>query len=171
MSGKNKRRVAVGGGARTPFAKAGAQLRGHSALDLATHAVNGALDIADLDSDTVDELAFGTVIVDPAIPHIAREVNFRSDLPSDVRAVTITDNCITGTSAIQSVHNSIALGRADIGIAGGVECMSNPPVMFRTEANDIFLRASRRPSIAHRIKATIARNKRRVRPVFSFVGT
>ena len=52
MSGKNKRRVAVGGGARTPFAKAGAQLRRHSALDLATHAVNGALDIADLDRET-----------------------------------------------------------------------------------------------------------------------
>ncbi len=67
MMDKTKRRVAVVGGARTPFAKAGTALKGHSALDLATHSVNGALKKLDLDPGTVDDLAYGTVIVDPGI--------------------------------------------------------------------------------------------------------
>ncbi len=153
MSENKTRKVAIIGGARTPFAKAGAQLKGYSALDLATHSVDGAIEKVDIDPKIVDELAYGTVIVNPAIPHLAREVNFRSALPADVRAVTLTDNCITGTSAIQSVYNSIALGRADVGIAGGVESMSNPPVMFMPEASRIFLETSRARSFGDRLKA------------------
>lgn len=153
MSETKQQRVAIVGGARTPFAKAGAHLKDYSALELATHAVNGALEKVGVEPGLVDELAYGAVIVDPAIPHLAREVNFRSALPAEVRAITLTDNCITGTSAIQSTYNSIVLGRADIGIAGGVESMSNPPVMFTPEASEIFLDASRARSFVDRLKA------------------
>ena len=158
------RRVAIVGGARTPFAKAGAQLKGYSALDLGTHAVDGALEKTGVAPGAVDELAFGTVIVDPAIPHLAREVNFRSKLPSAVRSITLTDNCITGTSAIQSVYNSIVLGRADVGIAGGVESMSNPPVMFTPEASRIFLDASRARSFGSRIRTLSRLRPRHFKP-------
>ena len=115
--------------------------------------MDGALQNVDLDPLLVDELAYGSVIVDPAIPHLAREVNFRSHLPSEVRAITLTDNCITGTSAIQSVFNSIALGRADVGLAGGVESMSNPPVLFAPKGGQIFLEASRARSLGERLRA------------------
>ncbi len=100
MNSKTKNRVAVVGGARTPFAKAGTALKDFSALELATHSVNGALEKLALDPNTVDQLVYGTVIVDPAIPHLAREVNFRSELPAEVRALTVTDNCISGTGTV-----------------------------------------------------------------------
>ena len=164
MTQKDVRRVAIVGGARTPFAKAGAQLKDYSALELATHAVNGALEKSSVDPIFVDELAFGAVIVDPAIPHIAREVNFASELPSDVRSITVTDNCITGTTAIQTVHDSIALGRADVGIAGGVESMSNPPVMFTPEASKIFLEASRAKSTGERFREFAKLRPRHLKP-------
>jgi acetyl-CoA acetyltransferase family protein len=135
-------RVAIVGGARTPFAKAGTILQEYSALDLATHSVNGVLQKLDIDPNLVDRLVYGTVIVHPAIPHIAREVNFNSMLPASVESLTVTDNCITGTSAIASVYDSIMLGRAEIGIAGGVESMSNPPVLFRRAAGRLLLEAT-----------------------------
>lgn len=164
MSKTENRRVAIIGGARTPFAKAGAQLKDYSALDLATHSVNGALEKVGLDPLIVDELAYGTVVVDPAIPHIAREVNFQSELPAYVRAISLTDNCITGTSAIQSVFNSISLGRADTGIAGGVESMSNPQLMFTPEASQIFLNASRAKSLGGRVKAFAKLRPKHLKP-------
>lgn len=164
MSQPDSRRVAIVGGARTPFAKAGAQLKDYSSLDLATRAVDGALQKVGLNPELVDELAYGTVVVDPSIPHLAREVNFRSDLPPEVRAVTLTDNCITGTSAIQSVYNSIVTGRADVGIAGGVESMSNPPVMFTPEASKIFLGASRARSLGDRLKIFAKLRPRHFKP-------
>ncbi len=156
MSNKTKNRVAVVGGVRTPFAKAGTALKEISALELAVHSVNGALEKLALDPSTVDQLVYGTVVVDPSIPHLAREVNFRSKLPAEVRALTVTDNCISGTSAIAAVHDAIVTGRAEIGIAGGVESMSNPPVLFTKRASRIFLDAAGAKTLSGRIK-TLAR--------------
>ena len=164
MSNQTKRRVAVVGGARTPFAKAGTALKDVSALELATHTVNGALEKVDLDPTTVDQLVYGTVIVDPAIPHLAREVNFKSELPAEVRALTITDNCISGTSAIASVHDAIVTGRAETGIAGGVESMSNPAVLFTKRAGRIFLEAARAKSFSGRIKSLARLRSRDFKP-------
>ncbi len=156
MSNKTKTRVAVVGGVRTPFAKAGTALKEISALELATHSVNGALEKLALDPSAVDQLVYGSVVVDPSIPHLAREVNFRSKLPAEVRALTVTDNCISGTSAIASVHDAIVTGRAETGIAGGVDSMSNPPVLFTKRASRIFLDAAGAKTLSGRIK-TLAR--------------
>lgn len=153
MTNAGKNRVAVIGGARTPFAKAGRELKDHSALELGTHSVNGALQKLDLDPQTVDQLAYGVVIVVPTIPHLAREINFASELPASVQALTVTDNCISGTSAIAAVHDAIATGRADSGIAGGVESMSNPPVMFTKEAGRILLNAKTAKTPGEKLKA------------------
>jgi acetyl-CoA acetyltransferase family protein len=56
-----------------------------------------------------------------------------------VRALTIVDNCITGTSAIAGVMAGIQSGRCDGGIAGGVESLSNPPVLFSRAASRKFM--------------------------------
>ena len=153
MSSATKQRVAVVGGARTPFAKAGTALKDFSALDLGVHSVNGALEKLGLDPAAVDQLVYGVVVVDPAIPHLAREINFRSALPSDVQALTITDNCIGGTSAIASIHDAIVTGRSQVGIAGGVESMSNPPVLFNKHASQVFLDAAAAKSFGGRVRA------------------
>ena len=51
-------RVAVVGGARTPFVKAGTVFRKFTALDLARHAIEGLFEKQALDPNTVDELFF-----------------------------------------------------------------------------------------------------------------
>src|SRR6056297_3257183 len=112
MNSKKVNRVAIVGGARTPFAKMGTALKEYSSLALGTHSVDGALEKLDLDPAVVDQLVYGVVIVDPVIPHLAREINFRSRLPSTVQALTLTDNCISGTSAIASIHDAIAAAGA-----------------------------------------------------------
>jgi acetyl-CoA acetyltransferase family protein len=134
----NPERIAVVGGARTPFAKAGTALKDRTALELGAHAVDGALTKLDLDPDFVDQLAYGIVTVDARVPHLAREINFSSRLPDTVRSVTITDNCITSISAIESVHDAIAAGRSRVGIAGGVESLSNPSVLWSRRATRVL---------------------------------
>jgi acetyl-CoA acetyltransferase family protein len=144
-------RVAIISGARTPFARAGAELKRRSALELAVHAVNGALEISGLDPASVDELQFGIVVVTPRIPQFSREVCFASRLPARVRALTLVDNCITGISAVSALSDSIFQGRAELGIAGGVESMSNPPVLFRQRASRIFVDIARARGLRHRL--------------------
>ena len=112
-------RVAVIAGQRTPFVKALTVFKDVPALDLATHAVNGLLSHTSVDPQSIPELQLGLVVVEPRIPHMAREVVFKSDLTSATRAVTVTDNCITGTSALLGMHDAIALGRIDAWHCGG----------------------------------------------------
>ncbi|NIR31025.1 MAG: acetyl-CoA C-acyltransferase [Gammaproteobacteria bacterium] len=151
MNNHSKTRVAVLGGARTPFARAGTLFKDRSALQLAAHSIEGLLAKHPFDPETA-VLAYGIVIVDPRTPHFAREVVFRSPLPSSVRAVTVTDNCITSLSAMEHVHGALVAGRADAGIAGGVECMSNPPLLFGETASRIFRDAGLARSGAERIR-------------------
>ena len=134
----NNNRVAVIGGARTPFAKAGTHLRQRTALELGTHSVDGALAKLDLDPGLVDQLVYGIVTLDARVPHLAREVNFASLLPDSVRSITVTDNCITSVTAIESLHDAITTGRARVGIAGGVESMSNPSVLWSRNATRVL---------------------------------
>jgi acetyl-CoA acetyltransferase family protein len=145
-------RVAVVGGARTPFVKAGTKFRKHRALDLAVHSVNGALDKLDVDPNIVDTLVFGIVVVDARVPHLAREVNFSSKLPVSTRSLTITDNCITSASGVELLVDSIMAGRAEVGMAGGVESMSNPSVLVSEKASRIFLDAAGAKSLGDRLK-------------------
>ncbi len=143
--------VAIISGARTPFAKAGTSLRGRSALDLAAHAVNGTLEMSGLEPESVNELQFGIVVVTPRIPQFSREVCFASRLPGSVRALTLVDNCITGISAVSALSDSIRAGRAELGIAGGVESMSNPAILFREKASRIFVDMANTRSLRQRL--------------------
>lgn len=152
----NNTRVAVIGGSRTPFAKAGTALRKYSALDLSSHAVNGLLDKQALDPNSVEELVYGITVVDARTPQFAREVVFSSQLPSSVRALTVINNCITGTSAITSVYDSIVEGRAEIGLAGGVESMSNPSVLFGRRASRVFLDAASAKTTGQKLRICAA---------------
>jgi len=145
-------RVAIVAGARTPFAKAGTKLKEHKALDLARHAVDGLLTKHDLDPAKLDEMVFGIVVLDPRRPQFAREVAFASKLPSSTPAWTVTDNCITGTTAMMAVADSIRAGRAEVGLAGGVESMSNPAVLFSPTASRVFVDLSNAKSLKDRIE-------------------
>ncbi len=145
-------RVAVVGGSRTPFVKAGTVFRKYSPLELSVHSVNGLLEKQKLDPQSVDELVYGITVLDARIPHFAREVVFSSSLPSAIQALTVANNCITGTSAITAIHDSIVAGRAEIGIAGGVESMSNPAVLFSKRASRSFLDAASAKTLGQRLR-------------------
>ena len=149
----NGGRIAIVDGVRTPFAKVGTVFKDYSAKELAVHCVNALLDRAELPAEQVDELIFGNVILDPRVPHLAREIVFASRLPVDVRALTIVDNCITGTSALAAVMADIQTGRARVGIAGGVESMSNSAVLFTRGAARKFVELATTRSLGGRLAA------------------
>lgn len=90
--------------------------------------------------------------MDARVPHLAREVVFLTGLPATTRALTLTDNCVTSISAIAAIHDSITSGRAEVGIAGGVESMTHPSVLFGKKASRIFLDVSSAKTMVSRIR-------------------
>ncbi|HEX9627425.1 MAG TPA: acetyl-CoA C-acyltransferase [Acidiferrobacterales bacterium] len=152
----NPPRVAIVAGLRTPFVKAGTVFRRHSPLKLASHAVAGLLDRHQVDPAGIDELVYGIVLCDPRIPNLAREIVFNTPLPAGVRAHTVSNNCITGIHAVTALHDAIVSGRAEAGIAGGVESMSNPAVLFRPRAARRFLDFAMARGLGARLKRALA---------------
>ena len=161
MSDENSIRVAIVGGIRTPFVKANTAFKKYTSLELGTYAVNGLIERFNLSVEFLDELVYGWVIADPRVPNVARELVFNAGLPSTVKAHTVSNNCITGIHAITSVYDSIREGRTQIGIAGGVESMSNPPVMFGRRASRVFLDIATSKSFGSR-----AAHSLKIRPGF-----
>jgi acetyl-CoA acetyltransferase family protein len=151
MTQKSSTRVAIIAGTRTPFAKAGTAFKDYSPLDLGVHAVSGLIKTHKVPPESVDELVYGIVILDPKIPNLAREIVFKAKLPSTVRAHTVSNNCITGIHAITAIYDSIVGGRTEVGIAGGTESMSNPPLLFGEKISRIFLDAASEKSFGPKL--------------------
>jgi acetyl-CoA acetyltransferase family protein len=134
-----RERVAVIGGARTPFVKAGTAFSNYSMQQLGAHVLKGVLERYPVKAESIDEFIFGAVLLDPRTPNWAREILFAAGLPKTVYAHSVSNNCISGLVAATSVAERIALGLTKIGIAGGSESMSNPPLLFSSGATKKFL--------------------------------
>ena len=147
------RRVAIIGGVRTPFAKAGTALRDFSAIELGKLAVRELLHRTGVDPNSVELLAFGSVIPSVIAPNIAREVALMPQLPKGVQAWSVGRACASANQAITDAADQIALGHADVAIAGGAESLSNVPILHSRGFSDALVAASKAKTLGARIGA------------------
>ena len=154
------RRVAIVAGLRTPFAKSGTVFRDVTATSLARHAARELLVRSELDGREVDEVVFGQVVPSVRVPNVAREVSLLPQLLPSVPAYSLNRACASAAQAITNAADQIALGHADTVIAGGVESLSDIPVLHSRRFSQILVDASKARSVAGRIGA-IARTRPR----------
>ncbi len=112
---------------RTPMGSFGGTLKGFSANELGSISISGSLKAAGLDPKTVDEVLFGNVCQANLGQAPARQAALGADIPNTVPATTINKVCSSGIKAVMMASQAIALGQADIIVAGGMESMSNVP--------------------------------------------
>ena len=148
----NGRRAAVVAGCRSPFCKSGTVLRDIPAVDLARHAVVELVHRANITGKEVDELYFGQVVPSPVVPNIAREVSLLPQFPPSIPAASINRACASANSAIATGQDQIVLGRADVVVAGGVEALSDIPILHSRRFSDLLVGLSKARSTAARLK-------------------
>ncbi|HRG23614.1 MAG TPA: acetyl-CoA C-acyltransferase [Chitinophagaceae bacterium] len=112
---------------RTPMGSFGGSLKSMTATQLGAVALKGALQKAGLAADKVQDVLMGCVIQANLGQAPARQAAKFAGLPNEVNCTTINKVCASGMKAISLAAQSIALGDADIVIAGGMESMSNVP--------------------------------------------
>ncbi len=117
-------------GSRTPFLKARGRPGPFSAADLALAAARPLLARQNFPLSAVDEVILGCVMPGPDEANIARIVSLRLGLGERVPAWTVQRNCASGMQALDCAAQSIAQGRAELVLAGGVEAMSHAPVLL-----------------------------------------
>jgi acetyl-CoA acyltransferase len=147
------RRVAIVEGCRTPFARAGSELSQMSGVQLGTVAVRELLNRAELDPAEVEHLIFGTVVPSIPAPNVSREVALEAGLPPDVPAFTVSRACASSAQAITSAAETILNGYADVIVTGGVEVLSDVPMLLSRSLRDALVSASRARSVGARMKA------------------
>jgi acetyl-CoA acyltransferase len=161
----NGRRVAIVAGVRTPFARAGTVLRTLSAIDLGRRCVAELIHRTEIDPAMVDALVFGTVVPSVLAPNIAREVSLLPHLPKGVPAFTVSRACASANQAITDAADQIALGHAEVVIAGGAESLSTVPILHSRGFSDALVAASRARSTGARVRALTTIRPRDLVPV------
>src|SRR5229473_2166781 len=152
MPGLNGRRVAVIAGVRTPFAKAGTVLKDARAVDLARYAARELLERTNLDGHEVDEVIFGQVVPSALVPNVGREVSLLPQLPKEIPAYSLNRACASANQAITAGQDQISLGNANVIIAGGVESLSDIPILASRRLADTLMEASKARTLTRRLR-------------------
>jgi acetyl-CoA C-acetyltransferase len=165
LVGSSVRRVAILGGARIPFARAhGAYARvGNQAM--LTAALQAVVSRFALDGLRLGEVAAGAVIKHSRDFNLARECLLGTTLDPHTPAFDLQRACGTSLEAAIGVANKIALGQIDAGIAGGVDTVSDPPVVYPRDYQQILLRAFRAKSALGRLAPFLGLRPRHFKPV------
>lgn len=119
--------VVIVAAGRSPVGNFSGGLSSLSAVDLGAQVIKGVLDRAGVSPADVDEVILGQVLTAAAGQNPARQASIHAGIPDTVPAMTINKVCGSGLKAVSLATQAIALGDADIIIAGGQESMSQAP--------------------------------------------
>ena len=123
-------KVVIVGAARTPFGSFQGALSPLNASELGAAAVRAAVSRAGLTGADVGQVYMGNVLPAGMGQAPARQVVRYAGLPDSVPAVTVSKVCGSGLEAVIQAARTVALGDADIVVAGGMESMSNAPYLL-----------------------------------------
>jgi acetyl-CoA C-acetyltransferase len=131
ISGRERRRnmkgVVLAGGVRTPVGAFQGVFSEVSAVDLGTAVVKEALNRTGIKPEQVEDVIMGSILQGGQGQNPARQVLLKSGIPKEVCAQTINMVCGSGLRAVVDAARVIALGEADIIVAGGLESMTRAP--------------------------------------------
>jgi acetyl-CoA acyltransferase len=148
----NGRRVAVIAGCRTPFCKSGTVLKDARAVHLARFVARELLERTNLDGADVNAVIFGQVVPSALVPNVAREVSLLPQFPKEIPAYSLNRACASSGQAVANAYDEIVLGDAEVVLAGGVESLSDIPILASRRLADILVEASKAKSLGARLR-------------------
>jgi acetyl-CoA C-acetyltransferase len=126
--------IVILGGARTAIGTFGGSLAAIPPIELGTIASKAALERSGVDGAQIGHVAFGHVInTEPRDMYLSRVAAIQAGVPDSAPAMNVNRLCGSGAQAIVSVVQSLMLGDADFGLAGGAENMSRAPYIVQDQ--------------------------------------
>ena len=145
--------MAIVAGLRTPFTKAGTDLRAMRTVDLATAVVKELVARTEVPAKEITLCVYGQVVPSLDWLNIAREVVLRAGLPRTADAFSVSRACATSIQALTSAAEAIAGGQHDVAIAGGADSMSDVPLGVPKKLAAALVEAQKAKSLGAKIKA------------------
>src|SRR5580693_7011832 len=138
-------------GVRTPFAKAGTILADSDAVELGKTALRLLLARTGIETGTIEEVIMGCVGQPAHAPNIGRVIALRAGIPESVPAITVHRNCASGFEAVTQAAEKMLAGRGEIFVVGGVESMSQIPLLYSHEAAKKFGAFARAKNLSQKL--------------------
>ena len=134
--------VVIVGGKRTPFCEWSGGKRGDgekggllseiSAEELGTEVIKGAIEHTNTDPNSVDHVVMGHALQTSGQAIFgARHAGLRAGIPQETPMLTLNRLCGSGAQSVVSAAQMIMLGEADTVVAGGMENLSQAPMVLR----------------------------------------
>ena len=146
------RQAAVVGGNRIPFARSNGDYFEASNQDMLTTTIDGLSARFGLGGERMGQVVAGAVLKHSKDFNLTRECVLGSAIDSASPAYDIQQACDTGIQAAILVASNIALGKIEVGIAGGVDTTSDAPIQVNEDLREVLMEANRRKSTADRVK-------------------
>jgi acetyl-CoA C-acetyltransferase/acetyl-CoA acyltransferase len=147
------RDVYIVDGKRTPQAKAGLDLKDVQAPYLGAYLVRHLIDNTSIPTDKVDEVIFGNTGTPAKYPNVGRVIALEAGLHKKTSGYSVHRNCASGMEAVSQAYLKIASGRCDVVVAGGVESMSQMPLMYNKEMTELFAKLFKAKSMGEKLSA------------------
>ncbi len=150
LVGSQPRRVAVIGGVRIPFARAHGAYASVGNQEMLTAALKAVVDRYGLKGERLGDVIAGAVMKHSSQWNLAREALLDSGLAPETPGLDVQRACGTSIEAAIQIGNKIALGQIDAGIAGGVDTVSDPPIVFGRGYQQLMLKSFRAKTFGSR---------------------
>jgi len=148
-----RRRVAVLGGNRIPFARSDGAYAEASNQDMFTAALAGLIDRFGLDGERLDAVIGGAVLKHSRDFNLMRECVLGTALSPYTPAFDVQQACGTGLQAVIAAADGIAAGRYEVAAAGGVDTTSDAPIGLGDSLRRSLLALRRSKSTVDRVKS------------------
>jgi acetyl-CoA C-acetyltransferase len=165
LVGPAVRRVAIVGGLRIPFARAYTAYASASNQDLLTAVLRAVVERYKLQGERLGDVAAGAVIKHTKDYNLVRESVLSSGLDPQTPGLDLQRACGTGLEAALDIGNKIALGQIEAGIAGGVDSISDAPIVYPRSYQQLLLRSYRGRSPWQRVAPWFDLRPKDFRPV------
>src|ERR671913_609901 len=127
---------------RTPIGRAGGALAEIRPDDLAAAAIRALITRSGIPPERIDDVILGCANqAGDDNRNVARMAALLAGLPVGVPGITVNRLCGSGLQAIADAARQVAMGEADLVIAGGVEQMSRAPLVM-AKPTDAFQRGN-----------------------------
>ncbi|CAN5349105.1 acetyl-CoA C-acetyltransferase [soil metagenome] len=169
MQTHDTRRVAVIGGVRIPFSRAYAGYADCTNQQMLTAALKAVVDRYELRGQRIGDVGAGAILKYSADWNLTREAVLGSGLARETPAFDLQRACGTSLETTIMIANKIALNQIDCGIAGGVDTISDAPVVYPREYQRILVQSARGRSLGARLKPWLRLRPKHFQPVLPAV--
>jgi acetyl-CoA C-acetyltransferase len=165
LVGTSPRRVAIVGGVRIPFVRGNGAYSQVGNQEMLTAALRGVVERYGLQGQRMDDVVAGAVMKHSSQWNLTRESVLGSGLAAETPGLDLQRACGTSLEAAISLGNKIALGQIDCAIAGGVDTVSDPPVVYPRSFQQLLLRSYRGRTLGERVGPWFGLRPGNLRPV------